>query len=163
MILIALTLSCSSGPPDVTEEVLEDYEAAVMGIHDTVDAFAVDVAATEWDGHAALHSDYDTEIDHAFEDLEHVLGELAGCEGDAQDALSDADSSLEAMHGFVEALALAHADHTTVDECIEAAEAHELEMDEEIDSLESHHDTLHDAMHCAAHDEDADEGDGHAD
>ena len=157
MTLIALTLACSSGPPeeaDATEAVLADYEAAVMETHDAVDAFAVDAAAADWEEHGPIHATYEEDVHHGFEDLEHSIEELAGCEGDAGDALSDAQARLDAMMGYVEGLEALHAEHDNAADCNAAIEDHELEMDEEVDALEAHHDTFHDAMMCEMHDDD---------
>ena len=157
-----LFLACSSGPPNGNDALLDEYELAVTAVHELVDGYATGApSAGDLDGVAALQAAYMSDMDHALEDLEHVLEDIGGCDMSSDAALAEAELDVESMHGLLDALAAGHGEHADVDDCVTAAEDHELDMDEYVESLEGHHDTWHDdvGMMCEAHNDDM--GDEH--
>jgi len=142
-ILVALlTTACSSaGNTTGDEEILDEYEAAVLLVHELADGYvaeidgAADVAAVE-----PLQSGYQADMEGTMSDLEHALEDIGGCEmmGGGMDRVDEAMGSLDAIRGSVEAMIAGHADHEDVEDCHAAAEVHEGEVDLEVEAMEGH-------------------------
>ena len=79
--LTLLILACSSGPPSGNnlEALLDEYELVLGEAHELVDGYVVDVdGAADVDAVSEFQTTYAGEVDHALEDLEHVLADLGG-------------------------------------------------------------------------------------
>ena len=159
MLFFIATLGCASGPRS-DNAALEDYEAAVLIVHETVDAYASGVIGQDLDGVATMQGTYETDMEHALEELMHAIEDVGGCEmgSEMMTRVDEAEASHGAMEGMVTDLVAAHADHTDAVECETAAEEHEVAMDEEIESLEGHHAAWSgETMTCSEHMDEADE------
>jgi hypothetical protein len=165
MLFFIATLGCASGPSS-DNAALEDYEAAVLFVHDTVDAYASGVIGQDLDGVATMQGTYETDMEHALEELMHAIEDVGGCDmgSDMMTRVDEAEAShgamegMEGMEGMVTDLVAGHADHTDAADCETAAEEHEVDMDEEIESLEGHHAAwLGETMTCGEHMDDEDE------
>jgi len=163
-ILVALfTTACSSGGTGTNDELLDEYEAAVTAVHELTDAYVVD-ASTSSDVVAVgdRQATYQMDMEAALGDIEHVLEDLEGCQmmGDGMDRIDEARGSSGIIWDSLDAMLADHTTHADVRDCQASAEAHEVEVDAEVDSMESHHDVWHDmSMECGDHDGNESSGD----
>lgn len=155
---ILLSAGCVSTPSaSDSEALLEDYEAAVAAVHEVTDGYVADVlqgadVASITDRQAT----YQTDLGLAMDGVEHVLGELDGCEmmDEGLTLMDDARGSMQIITDDLDAMLLAHEEHTDVADCQDAASEHAGVVDGEVETMESYHDTWHDMdMTCAMHDE----------
>ena len=157
--MLMIILACASGPAEVSdnEALLEEYEASVEALHELADAYVVDIEIAAFEDIDGLQAAYLGEMEHGMEDLEHAIEEIAGCEMDDMQHVDDAEADVAAMQDSLDALAAGHLDHAAIDDCIAAAEAHEVELDALVDGMAEHHDAWHDdgSMMCAAHEDGA--------
>jgi hypothetical protein len=102
-------------------------------------------------------------MDHALEDIDHVLDDIGGCSMGDSSTMDVAMDDVESMHGLLDLLVDAHANHADVADCMTEAGGHEGDMDEVIEGLEGHHDMWHDdtSMMCEAHEDDDETDDEH--
>lgn len=162
--LLALGLAACATGPDISDELLDDYQSRVETMHDQVAAWHDEVATAQ-----AMQSiddslaTYEQEMGHSLDDLLHTLEEMEGCEmGEmGMGHMSEAHHDLDAMDDEMVALHDDHDEHGDASECDLAAEHHAEWMHDTLDEMEQHHDGMHEgSMQCMGHQDDHDD-DGH--
>ncbi|GEM_PF-5373212 len=150
LIPVLLTLACSSGPAEETDNLetyLETYEALVAEAEELVHGLETDLpVAADLDAAHLLIDDYVAEWGHLDEDWGHLMEDLEGCDmdDDGMSAHMDAETAFEAMHEAVEAFEGIQAGHATLEDCQADGETHAEEMEGLMDGMDAHHDTWHD-------------------
>ena len=152
-ILMALSVTACSSGDGSDDELLEQYKAGVEVIQGLADGYVADASTSAAVSEVASHqSTYEADMEVVLGDLEHALEDMGGCQmGDGAGRVDEAMASLDLIHGSMMAMLDNHVSHTNVEDCFSAAEAHELEVTDEVGALEAHHDSWQEmGMDCGA-------------
>lgn len=152
---ILLTACNPAEEEDASAEVLNAYDAELAELQEAVDTYVAGVAtAADVSAVSALQTAYDTDADHAIEEIGHVLDDVEACshEGDGAARVLDAKASLVVVHEDLEDMLAAHALHTEVSDCVTGSDAHAQMVASELTEMERHVEGWSEMM-CQMHDD----------